>query len=212
MSTVIPPAEERVVLGNVSWSTYLALSKDAQNPRGRMAYDRGVLEIMSPSAQHEIVKTLIGRMVETFTLELAIEIRSVGATTFKRVDLEKGIEADECYYIESAAAIRDVEEIDLSIHPPPDLAVEVDISRRSQIKLGIYAAIRVPEVWRYDGAEIHLLVLRDGDYEEVEQSRALPQFPVALASQLLQQRRTVGETELISRFRIWVQEQLANSE
>lgn len=208
MSTVTPPAEERVLLGNVSWSTYLALVEDSENPRGRMAYDQGVLEIMAPSAQHENVKTLIGRMVETFTLELAIEIRSVGSTTFKRVDLEKGIEADECYYIESTAAIRDIEEIDLTIHPPPDLAIEIDISRRSHMKLRIYAALQIREVWRYDGAEIQVLVLRDGEYEKAEQSKVLPRFPVAKALELVQQRRTLGETELINRFRMWVQEQL----
>ncbi len=116
-----------------------------------MAYDQGVLEIMSPSMRHETIKRLIGRMVEMFTLELDIEIRSVSSTTFNREDLEKGIEADECYYIRNAESIRGIEEIDLAIHPPPDLAIEIDISRSSQIKTGIYAALQVSEVWQYDG-------------------------------------------------------------
>jgi Uma2 family endonuclease len=139
---------------------------------------------------------------------LGIDIRSVSATTFQRADLEKGIEADECYYIEAAAAIRDVDDIDLAVHPPPDLAIEIDISRRSQIKLGIYAALQVREVWRYDGAVIHVLVLRSGAYEEAKQSHVLPPFPVAKAIELLEQRRALGETELIRHFRQWTQEHL----
>jgi Uma2 family endonuclease len=120
MSSVNSSAEQRILLGNVSWSTYVALAESADNPRGRMAFDQGVLEIMSPSSTHEFIKNLIGRFVETFTLEMDIDIRSVSSTTFRRPDLEKAVEADECYYIQSAEKIRGVDEIDLSIHPAPD--------------------------------------------------------------------------------------------
>jgi Uma2 family endonuclease len=206
MGLISPSAEQRVLLGNVSWPIFLALADNAENPRGRLAYDQGVLEIMSPSTLHETVKKLIGRMVETFTLEGDIELRSVSSTTFKRHDLETGIEADECYYVQGAAAVRDVEEIDLSIHPPPDLAIEIDISRSSRIKLGIYAALQVPEVWRYDGEVIHVLHLRAARYVEGDSSAVLPQFPLAEANRLLGQWGALGETRLIRQFQAWLRQ------
>jgi Uma2 family endonuclease len=205
MSTVSTP-EQRVLLGNISWSTYLALAESADNPRGRLAYDQGFLEIMSPSMLHESIKSLIGRMIEVFSLEMDIDIRTVGSTTFQRRDLEKGLEADECYYIQSAAAVRGVEAIDLAIHPPPDLAIEVDISRSTQIKLGIYAALPVGEVWRCDGQQIHVLIWQDGTYLEGDASVVLPGFPIAEATRVLQQRDSTGETELIRGFQTWVRQ------
>ena len=212
MSLVSSHAENRVVLGNVSWSTYVTLVQDAKNPRGRLAYDQGVLEIMSPSAIHETLKTLIGRMVEAYTLERGIEICSVGSTTFQRDDLAKGVEADECYYLQNASAVRGVKEIDLAIHPPPDLAVEIDISRSSTIKLGIYAALKVPEVWRYDGERIHVMLWRDGSYVEALKSEVLPWFPLDAAKDLLQQHASIGETELMRQFHSYLGRQTEDEE
>jgi Uma2 family endonuclease len=194
------PAEQRVLLGNVSWATYLTLLEDTENPRGRMAYDAGALEIMSPSVHHESVKRLIGRFIETYTLEAEIEVRSVGAATFKRKDLLKGVEADECYYIQDVEAVQGIDKIDLLIYPPPNLAVEVDISRSSTIKLGIYEALGLGEVWHYDGETIHVHVLYEGHYLEKQESSALPGFPLEYARQLLQQRHSLGETQLVRQF------------
>ena len=122
MSTVISPAEQRVILDQVSWSTYLKLCDETGNRRGRMAYDQGTLEIMSPSKLHENAKTLLGRIVEAYTEELAIDVDSAGSTTFRREDAQRGFEPDECYYLEHAEAVRGKDEIDLTIDPPPDLA------------------------------------------------------------------------------------------
>lgn len=202
MTAVSSPAEQRVVLENISWATYLRILEDADNRRGRIAYDRGILEIMSPSKLHETIKKLIGRMIEAFTEELNIEIASVSSATFKRADLQRGFEADECYYIQNAAAIRGRDEIDLAVDPPPDLAIEIDISRSAMDKFGIFGALGVPEVWRYDGRTI-LVYLRQesGDYAQVEQSAALPQLPISEVARFLEQRGSLGETQLIRSFR-----------
>jgi Uma2 family endonuclease len=200
MSTVNSSAEQRILLGNVSWSTYVALAESADNPRGRMAFDQGVLEIMSPSSTHEFIKNLIGRFVETFTLEMDIDIRSVSSTTFRRPDLEKAVEADECYYIQSVEKIRGVDEIDLSIHPAPDLAIEVDITRSSTIKQGIYAALHVPELWEFDGEILQVLTWESGGYVESAESLVLPGFPLHEAQRLLRQRHAMGETRLVRSF------------
>jgi Uma2 family endonuclease len=206
MSTVPFLAEQRVILDNISWQTYLAILNDADNCRGRMTYDRGVLEIMAPSKLHEQVKGLIGRMVEAFTEEFDIDIESVGSTTFKRADLERGFEADECYYIQHAAEVRGKDEIDMRIDPPPDLLIEVDISRSSLSKFGIYGALGVPEVWRYDGERLQFYVLQAEGYVEVQDSSVLPLLSASQLLHFLSQRLEQSETALIRGFRQWVRE------
>ncbi len=207
MSTSTVPAEQRVVLDPIAWPTYLALLSDADRRRGLMTYNRGVLELMSPSKIHEQLKVLLGRLIEAFTEYKNIDICSVGSTTFKREDLRCGIEADECYYLASAAAVRDKDEIDLSVDPPPDLAVEIDISRTSTGKLEIYAALEVAEVWRYDGDAIRIYVLgEDGRYEEAPESRVISSLPVAHLTRFLHQRAAVSETQIIRSFRQWLLE------
>ncbi len=204
MQIASPPTEQRVILDNISWSTYLAILKDAEGCRGRIAYDRGVLEIMAPSKVHENVKRLIGRMIEAFTEELNIEIESVSSTTFTREDLERGFEPDECYYIEHAAVVRGKDHIDMTVDPPPDLIIEIDISRSSLNKFGIYSALGIPEVWRYEGESLRLYILHDDGYNEVQQSTALPQLAIENLTDVLRQRSSVGETQLIRQFRRWV--------
>lgn len=185
MSTTSPAAEQRIVMDNISWSTYLAILNDAENRRGRIAYDQGVLEIMSPSRQHEDAKSLIGRMVEAYCDAAGIDADAAGSTTFKREDLAKGFEPDECYYIENTPAVRGKEELDLTIDPPPDLVLQVDISCSSLNKFGIYKAVGVPEIWRYYGETLEFFVLKSDEYTQVEQSEQLTGFPTQLAAELL---------------------------
>ena len=208
-AAVATPAESRVVLDHVSWSTWMALLDDVGTRRGRMAYDRGMLEIMSPSVRHENAKTLLGRLFEAATEELDVEILSAGSLTMKREDLARGIEPDECYYVARPDAVRGKPEIELPDDPPPDLAFEVDITRSSIDKLGIYAALGVREVWRYDGRSLSIRVLGDdGGYQAAEQSQLLPRLPVAKLAEFLALRHTTGETTIVRSFRSWLREQL----
>ncbi|MDX1947928.1 MAG: Uma2 family endonuclease [Pirellulaceae bacterium] len=198
-----PPVEHesRHVLRGVSWETYQKLRED--NPSGclRMTYDRGVLEIMSPSRRHEKIAILIGRMIDEWTMLHDIEIEAGRNTTFSRADLEKGLEADHCYWIANQAAVRGKDEIDLSIDPPPDLALEVDITRSSIPKLPIYQALGVPEVWRWRSGLIEVLQLRGNKYVQQVPSDALEGFPFALAESFLETYAHDGDTALIRRFR-----------
>jgi Uma2 family endonuclease len=161
---------------------------------------------MSPSKGHEHIKRLIGRLIEAFTEELNIDIESASSTTFKREDVERGFEPDACYYIAHAAMVRGKDEIDMMVDPPPDLIIEVDISRSSLNKFGIYRALAIPEVWRYDGETLRLYVLHDEGYTEVPHSTVLPQLPVATLQSFLQQRASLSETQLVRRFRAMVRE------
>lgn len=193
-------AEQRVVLQPVSWTTYCALVEESENAGRRLTYDRGVLEIMSPMMPHESAKRLIGRMVEMFTFYRSIDIRSSSSTTFRRSDLQRGFEADESYYIQHSEAIVDKAVVDLTIDPPPDLVIEVDMTNSRINKLALFAAMGIPEVWRYDGRKLYALGLQGRKYEELDSSVVLPGFPIPLAEQLLAQRSDGSETKLMRRF------------
>ena len=208
MSTVSRTAEQRVVIDGVRWSTYLSLLEDGESQRGRMTFDQGVLEIMSPGRVHENVGRLLGRMVEAFTEELEIEVVSVASTTFKREDVNRGFEADEAYYIQNAAAVADKGELDLEIDPPPDLVIEVDISRSSIDKMPLFHSLGVPEIWRYAGDKLSVYLRGHAGYVLSEKSNVLPRFPLDEAGQVIEQRTTVGETQQIRSFRTYIREQI----
>jgi Uma2 family endonuclease len=174
-----------------------------------MAYDRGQLEIMAPSYERENVKCLIGRLVEVYTEELGVDLSSAGSTTLSREDLDRGIEPDECYYIAGAPRVRAKKDIDLPVDPPPDLAVDVDITGSSVDKLAICAALGIREVWRYDGAAVHVEVLQEGGrYKQSAASVVLPGFPFDQLSRLLAGRGARSETRIARDFRQWIRDHL----
>jgi Uma2 family endonuclease len=212
MSTVSPISEQRVIIDGVRWSTYLALVEDGEHRRGRMAYDQGTLEIMSPGKTHENVGCLIGRMIEAFTEELAIEIVSVASTTFKREDVQRAFEADKAYYVTNANAVVSKTDLDLAVDPPPDLVVEVDISRSSLDKQPIFHSLGVPEVWRFANDVLTLLVRDETQYRETTRSSILARFPLEKAREVLSQRTSLGETALMRGFRTWVRENIPGGE
>lgn len=199
-----------MVLHGISWATYTALLEDlAEQPGHRFAYDRGTLEIMSPSDLHEKLKTLLARMIEVMMLELNIDSCSLGATTWNREDLGRGIEADECYYIASESRVRGKSPIVPGVDPPPDLAIEVEISRPAIDKLAIYAALGVNEIWKHDGQKLRVFVLEpDGRYRETRQSLAFPFLPLHELERFLAEIPTSSEVKLVRDFRDWVRSEL----
>ncbi len=209
MATVDTPPRQQIILQGVGWETYQALLKDLEADAGkRLTYDQGMLEIMVPLPPHESYKKLVGRFIETATEEFETEIRSLGSTTWSRVDLAKGLEADECYYIQNEPLVRGKQAIDLSIDPPPDLAIEINHTSSSIDRLAIYAALRVPEVWRYDGTTFTILVLEGDQYVPQEISRVLPLMAQVDLARFLELSQTMGETSLIRAFRQWLRVKL----
>ena len=194
-------SETRTVLENVRWETFVELAEQRSGSVPRMTFDEGVLELMSPRRQHENIGCLVGRLVETYTEVLGIEINSVASTTFKRKDLQKAFEADESYYIEHAELIRPKEELDLTIDPPPDLVIEVEITSSAIRKLKLFAAMGVPEVWRHDGERLQMHVLSAGQYVSIDSSSALPGLTAAMINAILEKRFDFGETALVREFR-----------
>lgn len=200
--------EKRTLLSGVRWETYQALALDlAENPSKKLTYDRGKLEIMTPLPEHEVNKRFLGRIVETTTEVLGLELYSLGSTTWNRQDLQRGIEPDECYYITNEEIIRGKLDFDLNIDPAPDLAIEIDITNNSLDRLSIYAALGVGEVWRFDGKELLIYVLQDEVYEVRERSQVLSVLTREDILRFLQRRGEVGENALLREFRQWLQHQ-----
>jgi Uma2 family endonuclease len=171
MPTVVSPPEQRVLLRNVSWETYerlLAENLDHSSPR--FTYHRGVLEIMSPSAEHEWYNQLVSHLVKLLARELRSDILSLGSTTFKREEAEKGFEPDSSYYVTHVKQMRGKKRIDLAIDPPPDLLVEVVVTHPSLSKFPICAAFGVPEIWSYDGNRLRIYRLSGSDYTDMPSS------------------------------------------
>jgi Uma2 family endonuclease len=215
MTATLIQDPDRVILRNISWQTYQSLVKDFESePAIRLTYDRGTLEIRMPLDPHETYKKLIGRLIEAATEELDLEIRSLGSRTCDREDLARGLEPDQCYYIQNEAVIREVEQIDLIHFPPPDLAVEVDISSSSLDRFSIYSDLGVPEIWRYDGRSLTIYALQQGQYNLCDRSLALPTLQAVDLTQFLNLRfakdatqTPVGENSLIKQFRQWLRTQ-----
>jgi Uma2 family endonuclease len=198
-------AEQRLVLEGISWTTYGRLVTELERGGIRLAYDQGRLEIMSPSFLHEIRKRQLGRMIEILAEELDLEIVGGGSTTFRREDAKRGLEPDECYWLANALAISQQTEIDLAIDPPPDLAIEVDLTSSSLNKQPIYASLRIPEVWRYDGRNLEVLRLAaDGGYAAAERSQSFPGIPLSSLLRFLERRQAVGERQWTREFRDWI--------
>lgn len=194
--------EHRILLGDVSWETYAALRAGDRNGGVRMTFDGGSLEIVSPSYRPESSSNVLGRFVEAFTEEGDLPLRAAGSTTWQLPSHGKGLEADRCYYIQNAAAVAGCEEIDLTIHPPPDLAAEVEVSSPALAKLPIYEAMKVPEVWLWRRGRIRVFVFgTNGTYAESDESRCLPGFPFRDAERLIDQRSSADDNTLVRAFR-----------
>jgi Uma2 family endonuclease len=201
----VPPGQ-RLWLHDVTWAEFEQILEDLGNHRSaRLAYDQGILEIVMPLPEHEDIKEIVGDLLKALMEELEIEFRSLGSTTFKQ-PTEKGLEPDQCFYIQHERVIRGKKRIDLTVDPPPDLAIEVDITSRTYP--GIYAALKIPELWQFNHGQMQIKVLVGDAYVEVTES---PNFPglalVEVIADYLQQSRTIGRNQVIKSFRQWVRGQ-----
>jgi len=212
MATTINPAphvgEQRFVLGHVSWATSESLLADYTDARSpRFTYSEGMLEIMSPSLDHEKINHALARVAE-LVAEMGIEFESLGSTTFRRRDLKKGTEPDSCFYIQNVERIRGKKEIDLKVDPPPDLVIEVEITGPAVPKLPVYARLGVPEIWLYDGHAPKILLLSDDRYVESDRSGVLPSLTRPVLSEFLQQSKTLSTLAWRRMVRNWAREQI----
>lgn len=206
MTETIPAgAEQRVVIRTANWNLYqdlLAARGDAGAPR--FAYDRGILEIMSPGIYHERTNRTLAQIVELVVLGAGVDVQNIGSTTFDREDLDRGFEPDSCFYVQNEEAVRGKDKIDLATDPPPDLVIEVDITSPPLNKLPIYAALKVPEAWRYGGGRVKFLRLEEREYVEAERSLAFPSLTADDVSRFLERSRALGRVDWSNEVLRWI--------
>ena len=201
------PAGGSLILNDVPWEEYEELLSDlGEGYAVRIAYDRGRLEIMSPTARHEMYKELLLAVVWIIANEADLVLETRGSTTFKEKQLAQGAEPDTCFYLKNADRIIGRGDIDLTRDPAPDIVVEIDVSHQSTGKLSFYAAIGVPEIWRYDERRVKILHLIDRRYVEMPMSLAFPSVTNQVLSELLEQGKTEGQSAALRSFRQWLQD------
>ena len=204
MATILNTPEQKVILNGVSWETYQRLlAERGENSSPRFNYDRGTLEIMAPSFEHETLKDTIALLVELLAIERAIDFLGAGSTTFRREDLDKGFEPDACFYIQNAPRVRGKKEIDLFVDPSPDLVIEIDVTRSSLNKLGIYSGMAVPEVWLCVGGELTILKLELDRYVEHADSTTFPNVTAATLTKFVRSSQELERNAWVHRVREW---------
>jgi Uma2 family endonuclease len=207
MATVVATGEQRLLLHDIGWQTYETLLKEFDERPIRMTYDRGSLEIMTLSHGHENYAELLGLFIIVLTGELRIPRHSGGSTTFRRETLQRGLEPDKCYWIQNELAMRGKKDFDIETDPPPDLAIEVEISRSALNRLAIFAALGVAEVWRFDADVLEVHCLETGPkYAKCDHSPTFPHLPIRELAEFLRASDAQDETSLEFSFRAWVRE------
>jgi Uma2 family endonuclease len=202
----VPPGH-RIILHNISWQEFEEiLTELGENRASRLAYYQGNLEIKMPLPKHEVAKVIIGDLVKIILEELEIDCECFGSTTFKRQDMNSGIEPDDSFYIQNHVQMIGKEKIDLNIDPPPDLVIEIDVTSKTQ--LDAYLALAVPEVWRYENDKLQINIWQDGKYIESKVSPNFPDLPIAeIIPQFVEESRILGRSPTLRKFRQWVKQQ-----
>jgi Uma2 family endonuclease len=209
MLAVINTGEERTLLQGISWNLYEnLLTEIGDNGKARLSYHRGDLEFMTPLPSHENYNRQIERAIVVFAEELDLDYNLFGSMTIKRPDLEVGKEPDSCYYFANELAVRGKTKLDFTQDPPPDLAVEIDITSSSLNQLALYATLGVGEVWRYDGKTLIFYQLQSDKYEIVDRS---PTFPILSPDRVLEfltDCQIDGINQAVKNLRKWIQTNL----
>jgi len=203
-------AEQRFVLTGVDWRTYRVIADALRERHVRLTFDGENLELMTVSRLHASISRLLGRFIVVLTEELGMPISSGGNLTCEREDVARALQPDECFYLQNEPLVRQKDHLDFATDPPPDLAVEIDISRSSLDRLGVYAVLRIPEVWRFDGATLTVYQRNaEGQYTVVERSQYFPWLPLGELAGWLRRRTEMDENSLVRAFRAWVRDLLA---
>ncbi|MEG4110894.1 MULTISPECIES: Uma2 family endonuclease [unclassified Microcoleus] len=199
---------QQLLVEDVNWQQFESILAELGERRAsRLSYSNGRLEIMVPLPEHEKAKEIIGDMVKILLETRQIAFESLGSTTLKNERMSQAVEPDTCFYIQNQVAVIGKNRLDMSVDPPPDLAIEIDLTSRTQ--LDNYQILRVPELWRYARRGLQINVLQAEQYIESDVSPTFPNIPIVqLVNQYTQQSQVAGRTRAIQAFKIWVGENL----
>lgn len=191
---------------NTSWRDYEKLLEQVGETSGlRISYFNGALTAKTLSTEHERYTRFIEKLLALLGTQLDLDIFSFGSATMKKDAQLAGKEPDACFYVQTAAVIGNRIDLDFTVDPPPDIAVEVDIHHRAADKFALYAALGVPEVWVFDGQQLTLHLLIENSYQPGTASRALPMLTAEALTRFLAQLRTDGERRTLRAFNQWLQ-------
>lgn len=209
LEQLVVPAGHQVLLKNIAWKDFENILEETGEARKtpRFSYSQGWLELMTPLAVHEDDKSIISDLVKILLEELDWEFRSLGSVTLKNQAMQQAVEPDDCFYIQHEAMIRGKDRIDLSIDPPPDLALEIDITHRTHFDN--YEKLGVPELWRFNGQKLEILGLENGCYQATEVSGQFSKFDVKqMIPEFLERSRQEGRNKTMRIFRRLVREMI----
>ena len=194
---------QSTILHDIDWQQFESIIEELGEKRNtRIAYLDGELEIVMPLPHHEKVKVLISYFVQALLDELAIDFEGFGSTTFKDKAKKAGLEPDECFYIQNNVAMRGIRKLNMEIDPPPDLAIEVDVT--SKTKFDVYRILGVPELWVYEQV-LKIYVLQNDEYIESEFSPTFGDIPVReIIPQFLELSFNEGRSAAMRAFRQWL--------
>lgn len=211
----LPTRAGHIVFEDVPWDFFERILQQFERSGQwfRLTYDDGRLELMVPGNDHELDKTTLARLVETYALEIDVPITGAGSLLLKRESERKGLLPDECYYVNAPApprtphalrTSRKPKYLDLTKHAPPDLGIEVEVSRTVVARLPVYAGLKVPEVWRERAGHVTVLLRqRGGKYKPSPVSVAFPRLPIEELNRFLAMSMTMSQHDVVKAFRDW---------
>jgi Uma2 family endonuclease len=197
---------QQILLDRVSWEQFENILTELGDRRAaRVSYSNGLLEIMVPLPEHEKAKEIIGDIVKLLLTERGIDYDALGSTTLKSERMTQGVEPDACFYIQNQRFAIGKNRLDLNIDPPPDLAIEIDLTSRTQ--LDNYRSLGLPELWRYDKQGLQIYLLQAGAYIESAASPTFPDLPIVeLVNNCVRQSRSIGSSQAIKELQNWLKE------
>lgn len=199
---------QQLLLADVSWQQFENILADLGEHRSaRVSYSHGCLEIMVPLPEHEKAKEIIGDIIKILLDRLNIDYDSLGSTTLKSEKMTQGVEPDACFYIQNQAQVLGKNRLDLNIDPPPDLAVEIDLTSRTPLEN--YELLGVRELWRYGKQGLQIEVLQDSKYVRLDASPTFPELPIVdLVNQCVRESQIIGSSQAIKAFKQWIRDNL----
>jgi Uma2 family endonuclease len=194
-----------VTFSDVSWDEYDELLRELdEQPYYRLTYDDGRLEVMTLSPEHESPAALLPHLILVIVEACNLDFLSLRSTTLRKKRKSKGTDPDDCFYFKEFKKIAGKKRLDLSVDPPPDLALEVDITSGSISKFPIYAAVGVPELWRHDGKKMIFYRLNGDEYAEISHSDLFPFLTPDVVLKFLEKGEAEGTLAMVREFRKWV--------
>lgn len=204
---IVKPGQE-MLLKDISWQQLEYILAEMGDKRAaRISYSNGWLEIMVPLSEHEKDKEIVGELVRILLDYLEIDFEPFGSTTLKNELMHQAVEPDTCFYIQNQAAVIGKNRLDLTVDPPPDLAIEIDITSRT--RFNNYEILGVPELWRYTKKGLEISILQQEKYIQSQFSPNFPNIPIVeLINEYVQQCLTIGRSQAMRNFRNWMQNNL----